>query len=539
VAAGRGSASAASNGQGEPAQRSPVTLAGPDWNPGEPFSDSNGDGVHDASESYTDLNFNGVYDGNGDRVSRESGFPVRYGTLNGWIGYWGPWFPDNVTLQSGDNVYKQTFGSGGGSETAYKILVSGGKLKKHTRKELLLGEIVNIPLDYNEFGTDNQYRIVWNGSAFKKVATMNKTNWTWADLSPQVDMNLNALKFSELHFWSQALGGSVQVKLEVAAYDNNGTMDPSDDTFSCVATGATPVVTYQEVTVNPGDTIPASLACFENCPDAAAIGASNPFKIVSSFQQAAPAEAVPATYTFSPDNMVLLDGGSEVVSATSNSAMPWGVMSGPLFEPTSANLNQLACGWDNTGNTTCAWQARSNLTSYYTWETGPNNWNKFIGLYTTGLLGSRTFVTFEAPLQLGYTHLATGKYQNAKFYLEYSGFGNLNGIPGMCVNMDTGLAADCSQGGPGAPIRWVPEITIPDGSALTSGGSTYYVKALDKEQRMKKVSAAACSVLDVTPYAALTLPSLSEFVDPTTGSGSIGSEPSVIGAPAVIGGVLQ
>ncbi|MEK6779304.1 MAG: hypothetical protein AABY80_06495, partial [Candidatus Deferrimicrobiota bacterium] len=255
----------------------------------------------------------GVYDDTGTRVSRESGFPVRYGTVNGWIGYWGPWFPDNVTLQSGDTVYKQTFGSGGGSETAYQILVSGGKLKKHTRKELLLSEIVNIPLDYNEFGTDNQYRVVWNGTAFKKVATMNKTNWTWADLSPQVDMNLNALKFPELYFWSQALGGSVQVKLEVAGYDNNSTMDPSDDTFSCVATGTTPVVTYQEVTVNPGDTIPASLACFENCPDAAAIGTSNPFKIVSSFQQAAPTDAVPAAYTFSPDNMVLLDGGSEVV----------------------------------------------------------------------------------------------------------------------------------------------------------------------------------------------------------------------------------
>jgi hypothetical protein len=480
----------------------------------------------------------GVYDSNGARVSRESGFPVRYGTANGWIGYWGPWFPDNVTLQSGDTVYKQTFGSGGGSETTYQILVSGGKLKKHTRKEMLLSEIVNIPLDYNEFGTDNQYRVVWNGSAFQKVATMNKTNWTWADLSPQIDMDLSALKFTELNFWSQALGGSVQVKLEVAGYDNNGTMEPSDDTFSCTATGTTPVVTYQEVTVNPGDTIPASLACFENCPDAAAIGTSNPFKIVSSFQQAPPAAAVPVTYTFNPDNMVLLDGGSEVVSTTSNSAFAWGLMSGPLFEPTSANLSQLACGWDNTGNSTCAWQARSNLTSYYTWETGPNNWNKFIGLYTT-VLGSRTFVTFDPPLQLEYTHLATGKYQNAKFYLEYSGFGNLNGIPGMCVSMDTGLAADCSQGGPGSPIRWVPEITIPDGSALTSGGATYYVKALDKEQRMKKVSAAACSVLDVTPYAALTLPSLSEFVDPTTGSGAIGSEPAVTGAPAVIGGVLQ
>jgi hypothetical protein len=74
---------------------------------------------------------------------------------------------------------------------------------------------------------------------------------------------------------------------------------------------------------------------------------------------------------------------------------------------------------------------------------------------------------------------------------------------------------------------------------MASGGATYYVKSLEKEQRMRAVSASYCSALDITPYAALTLPDLSEFTDPTTDSGSIGSEPPVSGAPAVIGGVLQ
>ncbi|MBI5343256.1 MAG: hypothetical protein HZB63_08135 [Deltaproteobacteria bacterium] len=478
----------------------------------------------------------GVYDGNGARVALNSGFPVRLsrsGTdYRGWIGYWGAWFQDNVTLVNGETVYKQTFGPGGGTETAYQVLVAGGKLKKHTRKTLVLGDIVNIPLDLSEFdqasGTDNQFRVLWDGAKLSKIARLNRTNYTWEDITA-VDIDMAALRYPELFFWSQALGGSVQVKLQGCT--PVGT--PPNNTFSCTADNATPVISYAEVVVSPADTIPSTLACFENCPDAASLGGQNPFKTTSAFQQVAPGSAAYASYTFNSGTMLLLDGGSSVVSSASSTAYPWGLMSGPLFDPTSSNLTQLACGWDNTGNTTCAWQARSNLSVYYTWETGPNNWNQLVALQSGG-----TTLSFDPPLQLSYTHLEAGKYQNAKFYLEYSGFGDLHGIPGTCVDMDTGTAADCSQGGPGSSIRWVPEFTVPDGSVMTASGATYYVKALDKEQRMM-VSAGGCSGLDVTPYAALTLPTIAEWVDPTTGSGSIGSEPSVTGAPAVVGGVLQ
>ena len=477
----------------------------------------------------------GVYDSNGARVARESGFPVRFGTVHGYIGYWGPWFPDNVTLADGDTVYKETFGPGGGTETAYQILVSGGKLKKHTRKLLTLGDIVNIPLDLGEFdpvsGTDNQFRVLWNGSQFLKTAKMNKSTWTWEDMTPVV-IDPTSLRYPELNFWSQALGGSVQAKLENCT--PVGT--PPNNTFSCTIDNATPVISYAEVVVNPGDTIPATLACTENCPDYSLLGANSfPFdNSISNFQQAVPSLASYVQYTFDSGSMVLLDNSSRALTTTST-LYNWGLMSGPLFDPTSANLNLLACGWDNTGNTTCGWQARSNLPVYYTWETGPNTWNRFVALRS----GS-TFLSFDPPLQMEYTHQEPGgKYNNAKFYLEYAGFGDLHGIPGTCVSMDTGAAADCAQGGPGSPIRWVPEFTIPDGSTMTSGGATYYVKSLEKEQRMKAVSASYCTALDITPYSALTLPDLSEFTDPTTGSGSIGSEPPVSGAPAVIGGVLQ
>ncbi|MBI5577432.1 MAG: hypothetical protein HY896_13860 [Deltaproteobacteria bacterium] len=479
----------------------------------------------------------GVYDSDGARVTRESGFPVRLSRsgqdYRGWIGYWGPWFQDNVTLVNGETVYKQTFGPGGGTETAYQVLVAGGKLKKNTRKTLALGDIVNIPLDMNEFdqasGTDNQFRVLWDGTKFSKTAYLDRqNNYTWVDMTP-VDININALRYPELFFWSQALGGSVQIKLQGCTPSG----EPPNNTFACAADNATEVISYTEVVVSPTETIPSTLACFENCPDAASLGGQNPFKDTSAFQQTAPGSASYASYTFNSSTLLLLDGGSAVVSSSSSSSFPWGLMTGPLFDPSSSNLSQLACGWDNTGNTTCAWQARSNLSVYYTWETGPNNWNQYVGLQSGG-----TFLEFDPPLQLSYTHLEAGRYLNSKFYLEYSGYGDLHGIPGTCVDMDTGSAADCSQGGPGSSIRWVPEFTIPDGSAMTASGVTFYVKALEKEQRMM-VAPGGCASLDVTPYAALTLPTLSEWTDPTTGADAIGAEPAVTGAPAVVGGVLQ
>jgi len=474
----------------------------------------------------------GVYDSNGARVLRNSGFPVRFSQsgqdVHGYIGYYGSWFPGDVTLSTGDSVYKQSYGPGG-TEVRYEVLTAGGKLRKHSRSLLTLADITGIPLDYMEWtgtGNDNQYRVLWNGATFTKVAQMNKTNWTWENLSSTVDIDLATLKFSELNFFSQALSGNVQIKLQGCSHNDGGTpSNPSDDTFSCTADDSTPVVSYSDVAVDPSDTVPATLACFENCPDISNLDGSNPFLPFTGYQPVAPSSATYTPYTFDNANMVLKSGSTAVVASTLDNAFQWGLMSGPLFDPSTANLDLLRCPWDNN---TCPWQAMSNLPVFYSWETGPNNWNHLVAVKDPA---QSTFVKFDPPLVLQYSHTGNG-YTNAKFSLQYDGFGNLNGIPGKCVNMDTGANADCSQGGPGSSIRWVPEFTIPDGSVLTEGSNTYYAKALEKEQRMKK-ELGACVSLPVTSYAD-QLPTASDWTDP-----ALGTEPDVTGAPAVIGGVLQ
>ena len=60
----------------------------------------------------------GLYDATtGARVSPQSGFPVTLTESGmdyyGWVGYWGVWFPEELDLESGTTVYKQTFGRRG------------------------------------------------------------------------------------------------------------------------------------------------------------------------------------------------------------------------------------------------------------------------------------------------------------------------------------------------------------------------------------------------------------------------------------------
>jgi hypothetical protein len=303
-------------------------------------------------------------------------------------------------------------------------------------------------------------------------------------------------------------------------------------TTTCAApANTTNVIFFAEDIVYPTDTVPTSFACYNNCPKVDANGEAYTDMMSSGLSNTAT-----TTYTFDAANMVLKDSNSKpvlmTVATTTNS---WGVMSGAMFDPTSANLAALDCDWDKDNNPatnpqTCGWKAMSALNVFYTWETGPDNWNHF-----SALKDASGILKFETPLSVKYVHHSAGSPLNgATFLLDYSGFGNLNGIPGKCVSMDTGGDVPC---GPGMAIKWVPAFVIPpvqaDGSLtkVTVDTTEYLVKPLQLEQRMKE-NAGGCTGLTVTSYA---LPDLAtDWTDP-----AIGTEPKVTAAPAVIGGVVQ
>jgi hypothetical protein len=445
-----------------------------------------------------------------------------------------------VSIPNGATVYKQDYSSDGGTETAYTMFAAGGKLRRHMKKTVTLGGIIGVPISWNECSEDPQNpgnwictdsRVKWNGSNFIKDAVRSdQTNYVWQEVTPApITIDPDAWDF---HFWSESLGGSGRINLK----------DPNDPTgvAQISLTDATPVVFHVEDTVYPGEAgIPASLACFENCPDPQVINNANPFFPASTWdnlltfselnQNTAPGNLVAGTnyiaYTFNSATMELEYATNPVVM-TDNSNSEWGVWTGAMFEPTPENFNQLACDWDQTNSSTCAWQAWDKLDVFYTWESGVDQWNRLTALQLDG-----TFVSFDPPISVEYTHTS-----GAKYYLEYNGFGDLHGIPGKCVDEDTGQDTDCYDPSGNKFIRWVPDFSVPDGSAVTDAVNslTYYVKGLEKEERMiAEQDTATCTSagLSLTGY---TLPDDSLYEAP-----DIGVEPDVDGAPAVIAGVAQ
>ena len=482
----------------------------------------------------------GLYNQDGSRVNRNSGFSIKATAgghdYYGWIGYWGLWFPNAVAVNNGDNVSKINYSPGGPEEVPYTVVKSGGKLKKYIHRFLTLFDIRNVPLDYSTGNGGAQgdiYRVKWDGTDFVISAKFDPNTNIWGPLS-QADptkIDLTSLSYDMLYFNSQALNGTVQVKLN---YWDECSINPgSPPTFSCPASDATPVNSFLEDLIYPSDTLPASFVCFSNCPDVENLSDQDPFKHYDWEPQinTLPPASQHAVYTFDKNAMVLLSGTTPVVTTTPAPNFPWGITSGPLFDPSLLYL--LECEMNPVNpldpDSTCGWKTWSELPEYYIWETGPNSWNQFTALKD----GTGTVLEFEPPLQVSYVHTwqagEGGQVgTTSTFNLDYSGFGNLNGIPGKCVDPDTGNDIPC-----GPDSRWIPQFNIPEGAQVDDvvTATPYFVKPLEMEQRMKEAELSNCEPLTLQTF---DLPNINDYVDP-----NLGDEPVVEGPPAVIGGEVM
>jgi hypothetical protein len=153
-------------------------------------------------------------------------------------------------------------------------------------------------------------------------------------------------------------------------------------------------------------------------------------------------------------------------------------------------------------------------------------------------------VPFDPPQNIAYTvptGSAYGSYSGLPILLQFNGFGNLQGIPGTCVNPIDNSVEDCSTNG----ASYVSAFSIPDGTTMTlpslSGSTTtpLIVKALNGAILLKSLGngAAQCSSMTLTP---LTLPS-GGLHDPSSSADTeyLGTMPTVTAAPKVIDGVVQ
>jgi hypothetical protein len=213
-----------------------------------------------------------------------------------------------------------------------------------------------------------------------------------------------------------------------------------------------------------------------------------------------------------------------------------GLQTGWLVDAPLTTANCPAGGPDAQAGNLCE---PGNPATYYTWQTGPNQWNQSLWLTTAG-----SIVPFDPPQNIAYTvptGSAYGAYSGLPILLQFNGFGNLEGIPGTCVNPVDNSVEDCNTSG----ASYLPAFSIPDGTLMTLpslSGSTstpLIVKALNGEILLESLGsgAAQCSSMPLTP---LTLPA-GGLHDPSSSADTeyLGVMPTVTAAPKVIDGVVQ
>ena len=128
--------------------------------------------------------------------------------------------------------------------------------------------------------------------------------------------------------------------------------------------------------------------------------------------------------------------------------------------------------------------------------------------------------------------------------MEYGGFGNLHGIPGNVIDINTGENLGQYFDGDWKPnYRYLSRFIIPSGSELTdkASGLSYKVKALNGEEYLSLAPEALGTVTYTSTSDDLIPDSLMIDVGPNGGDNFIGIKPAKSemingGEPSVIHG---
>ena len=431
-----------------------------------------------------------LYDADGARVSRNSGFGIKCGDdehAYGWAGYYGIWCDDRFEVGNGSTVTSQD------GDTTYTVYEAPGRLIRKTRNTIAISELDGELFSYWEFdqesGTGVNYRsrldVTDAGVSIMKIGTeiCNENGCSQEDISPEQEVALEP--FMWIGLWKQGFGSLDLVVGE------NGEISPDSD-----------VPYYEEEFVKPNDAVFANgdltLKSYENCLLA---NVSADDWNAGNVSDSSDDLLDPCVFTISGDDMTLkrdgvavgLADGATIDEFGSNG---WGAWSGAMV-PSTIELDET---WD-------IW----NQDVIYHYETGPNAWNH----YTALLDSNGAPLDFDAPLQCLYQDSEEGT-----FVLDYSGEGELHGIPYHQLEVSENSSFE----------QWVAAFIIPDGSELNCGGTTYYSKAMTVEKFMAAEESSACNDLATGNVGEpLFEPEEVTFED----------APTISDAPAVVEGTVQ
>jgi hypothetical protein len=406
------------------------------------------------------------------------------------------------------------------------------------------------------------YEVYWDKTAanFKVTGQQSSANncnissfasgseWTMtvANMQAAISWGLNG--------WSQMLGGDFNI----------------NQTDMTTLSGNTTVVMHLQDIVYPSSfaaNLPNGLVCIENCPTAADIALSNASGAANTVMPFVAATTgwnygngrTPYAYTLDATTGNLMDSAptpAAVVSTASQSSGTTGnygnnnngIQSGRLAVKADLDANVAVTGRQGFVAGTYLPVDIDQLSSYYQWQTGGNNWNQLSMLFS----GS-TPVTFDPPLNVDFIVPSSGAqygtFVGATVTMQYGGFGNLWGIPSTCIDFSTNAACLPNGQTNQALQRWTPQFSIPTGltvtvsSSQTGAGTAYLVKALNKEVRLGTELTSVCTGAGLTLPAtgSVTLPDSSSWNNPSSASSTnyVGAKPTFTTPPApqVIHGV--
>lgn len=499
----------------------------------------------------------GTYNSDGSRLDiGNPGFPVKYvngsDSYYGFWSFWGLWLPDSAMseIAQGNGSLTRRVGE---SDVVITPVQKGGKLWKLTRHDGTLDDFRNVSMMYwspNAIGVvdanntpapaNTSYELQWDGSQLNAIGYQ------------QCDQNGCAPRalFSPVALDAAALSANHVLSLPIffpSGGGNGGINVPTGHAFV-----GTDTVSYRtREVVDPG-AADIGLNCVTMCPKTGSnlvsdVGsppvatlANAPFKDSGAWGPSA------SSYTYTYHAGMLNDGTADadasIASKAGMGANQWGLNSGSMVA--DADLSSVKCdsnGAPNpSGNFYCS-SLIEQASTIYQWETGPNQWNKFFGAAGVTIDPPKvlTLNAVHTPGNTGGLNNIKGaqadNYNGNKVQLQFSGFGELQGIPGSCVSPDTNAPTAC---GPSA--RWVPAFDMIDGTSVTdSTPSTFYVKYLERELRLGKVNCGTVSnTLTLTAASGLTLPT-SALVDVNART-ALGTEATPASTkPSVIDGIVQ
>ncbi len=493
----------------------------------------------------------GTYDANdGSRVDMaHPGFPISAtyaGTsYYGFANYWGINFQglDLNTIADAQPVPGVSVTDQRPSNSStYTLSKVGGKLTQWTQQSTTLDSLNGIPINFNGdltgLTTGNaavtgfqNWQLQWNSTSqvFTVTGTQQCSNngCVVTALNPVATVNAGAFDNAPIAGWADSYGGSVNIPPTGAAH---------------LAGDA--VYYYSQAMVVPGSTS-LTLYCLSQCPTATSLAdfsagnsQSSPFGNNTDHQWFSALSANTVSYSFDGGGLEDSSGGTALpIVLAQASQYPSGSMyaqngiyTGRLFD---APLSLGNCPAGTPMGTVCE---PANPATYYTWQTGPQQW-----VQSLWLTNGTSVVAFDAPQNLAFTvptGAAYGSFAGLPILLQYNGFGNLYGIPGYCVNPVNNVTVDCST----PNSRYVPMFSIADGTTITrpSPAAPLILKALSAELRLKNLGASASSPCAAMTLTAATPPSGGTH-DPSDSSDSeyLGTMPVVTAAPRVIDGVVQ